>query len=63
MNILQLGRLLSAFWSGQDSVIAIEYALLAALIFGAILVSVGLLGDTVKSMYDEIASIVVNAMP
>lgn len=47
--------MLPEFWAEQDGVTAIEYALLAALIFGAIAVSVGLVGDSVKALYDDIS--------
>lgn len=62
MNILQFERLLRGFWSDEDGVTAIEYALLAALIFGVIVVSVGLLGDNVKALYDDIAKQVSDAI-
>lgn len=55
--------MLKKFMSEQDAVTAIEYALLAALIFGAIVVSVGLLGDNVQALYDDIAAKVAGAMP
>lgn len=56
-------EMLKKFMSEQDAVTAIEYALLAALIFGAIVVSVGLLGDNVQALYDDIAAKVAGAMP
>lgn len=62
MKTAQISETLSAFWSEQDGVTSIEYALLAALIFGAIVASVGLLGDNVKALYDDIAKAVADAM-
>lgn len=62
MNIVQFRRLLGSFWSEEDGVTAIEYALLAALIFGAIVISVGALGDAVGELYDGIASKVAAAL-
>ena len=61
MKAAQIGKRLSAFWSDQDGVTAIEYALLAALIFGAIVISVGLLGDSLKTLYDDVAQKVADA--
>lgn len=55
MNILQLERLLSAFWSEQDGVTAIEYALLAALIFGVIIAAVALVGTNLAEFFDSLA--------
>lgn len=55
--------MLKRFVSEQDAVTAIEYALLAALIFGVIVVSVGLLGDNVQALYDDVAAKVAGAMP
>ena len=46
----------------QAGVTSIEYALLAALIFGAIVLSVGLLGETVTAMYDDVAAKVAEAV-
>lgn len=46
---------LKGFIEDQDGVTSIEYALLAALIFGAIVVSVGLLGGSVEAVYGDIA--------
>lgn len=62
MKTVQIERALHVFWSEQDGVTSIEYALLAALIFGAIVVSVGLLGDTVEALYGDIADKVAKAM-
>lgn len=62
MNIVQIRRLIGPFWSEEDGVTAIEYALLAALIFGAIVISVGALGDAVEELYDGIASKVAAAI-
>lgn len=63
MKTAQIKKKLSAFWSDQCGVTSIEYALLAALIFGAIVVTTGLLGDAVKALYEDIADKVSKAMP
>ncbi|NMG00011.1 Flp family type IVb pilin [Aromatoleum toluolicum] len=63
MKTAQIKEALSALWSDQDGVTAIEYALLAALIFGAIVVAVGLLGDAIGTLYEDIAAKVSNAAP
>lgn len=55
MKTVQSRQRLEAFWTEQDGVTAIEYALLAALIFGAIVVSVGLLGDAVRALFEKVA--------
>lgn len=47
---------LQAFVENEEGVTAIEYALLAALIFGAIVVSVGALGDALIVLYDDVAA-------
>jgi pilus assembly protein Flp/PilA len=62
MKTVQIRRMLGAFWVEQDGVTAIEYALLAALIFGAIVVSVGFLGDTVETLYGKVADEVSKAV-
>lgn len=62
MNTVQIRGILSTFWEEQDGVTAIEYALLAALIFGAIAVSVGFLGNSVKVLYDDISLKVADAV-
>ncbi|SIR45115.1 pilus assembly protein Flp/PilA [Aromatoleum tolulyticum] len=62
MKAAQIGKRLSAIWFDEDGVTAIEYALLAALIFGAIVISVALLGDSVKTLYDDIARTVTDAI-
>jgi len=51
-----------AFLSEQDGVTAIEYALLAALIFGAIVISVGALGGTLNTLYEGVAAKVAAAL-
>ena len=56
MKTVQIVRMLNAFWAEQDGVTAIEYALLAALIFGVIVGSVGLVGDSLKVLYDDVAA-------
>ncbi|AKU13996.1 pilus assembly protein, pilin component [Azoarcus sp. CIB] len=62
MKTAQISETLSAFWSEEDGVTSIEYALLAALIFGAIVASVGLLGDNVKALYDDVAKKLADAV-
>lgn len=63
MKTVQIGQLLSAFWSDHDGVTAIEYALLAALIFAVIVVSVLLVGSNLQALYDDVATKVAAAMP
>lgn len=53
---------LQAFVENEEGVTAIEYALLAALIFGAIVISVGALGDAVAALYDDVAAKVAAAV-
>lgn len=53
---------LQAFVENEEGVTAIEYALLAALIFGAIVISVGALGDAVATLYDDVAAKVAAAV-
>ncbi|AVR89644.1 Flp family type IVb pilin [Thauera aromatica] len=53
---------LQAFVENEEGVTAIEYALLAALIFGAIVISVGALGDAVTALYDDVAAKVAAAV-
>lgn len=62
MNIVQIRRLIGPFWSEEDGVTAIEYALLAALIAGVIVTGVGALGDAVGQLYDDIAAKVVEVI-
>ncbi len=62
MKTVQIVRMLNAFWAEQDGVTAIEYALLAALIFGVIVGSVGLVGDSLKVLYDDVAAKVTDAV-
>lgn len=62
MKTAQIATAFTAFWSDEDGVTAIEYALLAALIFGAIVISVGLLGDSLRTLYDDIAQKVTDAI-
>ena len=55
---MKTGRIagwLKGFIDDQDGVTSIEYALLAALIFGAIVVSVGLLGGSIERLYGDVA--------
>lgn len=47
-----------AFCSDEDGVTAIEYALLAALIFGAIVISVGAVGSNLSAFYELLASLI-----
>ncbi len=53
---------LKDFIADQDGVTSIEYALLAALIFGAIVVPLGLLGGSVETLYGDIATKVSDAV-
>jgi pilus assembly protein Flp/PilA len=46
----------------QAGVTSIEYALLAALIFGAIVITVGNLGTSVDALYDDVALKVADAL-
>lgn len=46
----------------QAGVTSIEYALLAALIFGAIVIAVGNLGGSVHALYDDVALKVADAL-
>lgn len=57
MKTDQITRVVSAFFADQDGVTAIEYALLAALIFLAILASVRLMGDAVVGLFNTVAAI------
>ncbi len=63
MKDRKISEVLKDFIANQDGVTSIEYALLAALIFGAIVVSVGLLGGSVETLYDDIATKVSAATP
>ena len=56
MKDSQISGTLKDFIADQDGVTSIEYALLAALIFGAIVISVGLLGGSVETLYGDIAT-------
>ncbi|KON81872.1 Flp family type IVb pilin [Azoarcus sp. PA01] len=62
MKTKRIARLLKGFIEDQGGVTSIEYALLAALIFGAIVGSVGLLGGNVKTLYDGVAAKVTAAI-
>lgn len=57
MITAEIRKILGAFCSEQEGVTAIEYALLAALIFLAILASVRLLGDAVIALFNTVAAI------
>ena len=63
MKTEPIKEMLSAFWSEENGVTAIEYALLAALIFGVIVIGVGTLGDSVQALYDDVATKVTAALP
>lgn len=63
MNTRALAKGLHQFLSEDDGVTAIEYGLLAALIVVAIVAAVGLLGDNVKALFDDVAAKVVSAWP
>lgn len=62
MKTAQITEMLVAFWYEEEGVTAIEYALLAALIFGAIVVSVGALGETLNALYKDVAAKVAAAL-
>ena len=62
MNTAGIRTGLQAFVENEEGVTAIEYALLAALIFGAIVISVGALGDAVAALYDDVAAKVAAAV-
>lgn len=62
MKVERIAGLLKKFLSDQRGVTSIEYALLAALIFGAIVASVGLLGGSVETLYDDVATKISAAM-
>ncbi|NMG15027.1 Flp family type IVb pilin [Aromatoleum bremense] len=62
MKTVQIMAMLNAFRTEQDGVTAIEYALIAALIFGVIVGSVGLVGDSLKVLYDDVAAKVTDAV-
>lgn len=48
---------LEGFWKEEDGVTAIEYALLAALIFVVIVGSVSSVGGAVKTLFEKVAAI------
>jgi len=62
MKTERIAGLLKGFIEDQDGVTSIEYALLGALIFGAIVGSVGLLGGSIEALYGGIAQKVSDAM-
>lgn len=62
MKIAGIRTGLQAFVENEEGVTAIEYALLAALIFGAIVISVGVLGEAVAALYDDVAAKVAAAL-
>lgn len=49
-------------WRNESGATAIEYALIAALIFLAIILSVSLTGNAVRNSYDDTANKVSGAM-
>ena len=51
-----------SFTENEAGVTSIEYALIAALIAMVIVISVGLAGDALKDLYDDIAAKVVDAI-
>jgi pilus assembly protein Flp/PilA len=53
---------MKALLRSEDGVTAIEYALIAALIFLVIIGAVGLVGGKVTNTYGHVASEVTNAM-
>lgn len=52
-----------AFFTDQEGVTAIEYALLGALVAVAILVGVSAIGTNVEKLYNDVAAIVASVMP
>lgn len=62
MTESRIVKVAEALWADERGAAAIEYALLAALIFGAIVVSVGVLGDDVFGIYEGIAKKVSEAV-
>ncbi|MCK0510447.1 Flp family type IVb pilin [Aromatoleum buckelii] len=62
MKTRRIAGLLKGFIEDQDGVTSIEYALLGALIFGAIVGSVALLGDSVEALYGDVATKVSDAV-
>ncbi|MCK2086920.1 Flp family type IVb pilin [Thauera aromatica] len=63
MKTAKITDRLIAFLSEQDGVTSIEYALLAALVFGAIVISVDALGEALNVLYDDVAAKVADAAP
>lgn len=57
MKATQIRRGFDAFLCNQEGVAAIEYALLAALIFLVVLASVRLLGNAVGALFNTVAAI------
>lgn len=53
---------LQAFVENEEGVTAIEYALLGALIFGAIVIGVGVLGDAIAALYGDVTTKVGDAL-
>lgn len=56
MKVERIAGLLMEFLADPGGVTSIEYALLAALIFGTIVASVGLLGGSVETLYGDVAT-------
>lgn len=56
MKTARITQMLEAFLADQDGVTAIEYALLAALIFVVIVASVGLVGTNVSALFGLVAA-------
>ncbi|BAL26408.1 Flp family type IVb pilin [Azoarcus sp. KH32C] len=57
MKTVQIKRGFNAFLAEQDGVTAIEYALLAALIFVVIVTAVGLVGTNVAALFAFVAGV------
>ena len=53
--------MLTRFFSDESGATAIEYGLIAALIAVAIITALTLLGDSLSSMFDQVANTVQNA--
>lgn len=62
MTTARIAEIGAEFWMDESGVTSIEYALLAALIFGAIVISVGLLGDGLVVLFQDVADKISDAV-
>lgn len=53
---MQLNRTIRSFFRDEQAATAIEYALIAAGIAAAIITAVNSLGDSVRTMYEDISA-------